>query len=189
MQGGAPIHRRGYSQMGWAIGKDERHTFSLYDVELCDGREILAMQRERCAEDDPTRTSGGSKTGFIFELRHPRDGGAIVKAQRQVQSHRNLAAPPFDQTDDGGIQLADGHEIDQGDTAVCRFEERLQHHRAIAVAAAHAGGRINGSDPPSPVLGCSEQGRKAGRAVEPWPAQPIDGAVATHESGRRAVAD
>ena len=86
--------------MRWAVGQPERHTFSLYDVELCDGREILAMQRERCAEDDPTRTGGSSQTGFIFELRHPRDGGPLIEAQRQVQSHRHVAAPPLDQADD-----------------------------------------------------------------------------------------
>ena len=122
-------------------------------------------------------------------MRHPRDGGAIIKAQRQVQSHRDLATAPFDQTDDGRICLSDRHEIDQCNAAVGCLEHCLQHHRAFAVGAADAGGRIDGSDPPSPVLGCSKQGREASTAVEARPAQPIDGAVAAHESSGRAVAD
>ena len=156
--------------MGWAVGQHERHAFSLHDAELCDRREILALQGEGRVKNDPARPGGGSQTGLVFELRHPGDRRPIIEAQRQVQSHRDVAAPSLDQTDDRRIRLADRHEIDQCHTAVRRLEHRFQHHCAIAVGAPDAGGRINGTDPPSPVFGCSQQSREASRAVEPRPA-------------------
>ena len=51
------------------------------------------------------------------------------------------------------------------------------------------GCRVGWADPPSPVLGRAEQSRETCIAVEAGPAQPVDGAIATDESGGRAVAD
>ena len=51
------------------------------------------------------------------------------------------------------------------------------------------GCRVGWADPPSPVLGRAEQSCETGIAVEAWPAQPVDGAIATDESGGRAIAD
>ena len=175
--------------MGRAVGQHERDALSFRDVELRDGREILAFQRDRGAQRDPARPGDGTQTGAVFELRHPGNGGPIVEAQRQVHPHRHLAAPPLHQADDRRARVADRHEVDECDTAVLRLEDRLQHHRAIAVGAADARRRVGGTDPPTPVVGRPEQSREAGRAVEAWPAQPIDRPVATHESGRRAIAD
>src|SRR5262245_52762848 len=69
------------------------------------------------------------------------------------------------------------------------LENRLQHHRAVVVRAADPWRRIGWTDAPAPVLGRAEQSSKAGVAIEPRPAQPIDGAVATNESRGDAIAD
>ena len=86
-------------------------------------------------------------------------------------------------------RLVDRHEIDQGHAAVGRIEDGLQHHGAVSVGAADARLGIGWADPPSPVLGRAEQSRETGIAVEAWPAQPVDGAIATDQSGGRAIAD
>ena len=44
-------------------------------------------------------------------------------------------------------------------------------------------------DAPPPVIGCAEQSREAGAAVEARPTQPVDGPVTGNESGARAVSD
>ena len=46
---------------------------------------------------------------------------------------------------------------------------------------------ISGVDAPPPVIGCAEQSREAGAAVETRPTQPVDGPVTGNESGARAV--
>jgi hypothetical protein len=48
---------------------------------------------------------------------------------------------------------------------------------------------ISGVDAPPPVIGCAEQSREAGAAVEARPTQPVDGPVTGNESGARAVSD
>ena len=41
---------------------------------------------------------------------------------------------------------------------------------------------------PTAVLSCPEQGGKAGRRIETWPAQPVDRAIVADQSGRPTVA-
>jgi tRNA synthetases class II (D, K and N) len=92
-----------------------------------------------------------------------RLGPAVAVTKRSVRCSRIATLPrrPFDQADNRRIRLADRHEIDQGDTAVPRLEHRLQNHRAIAVGAADAGGRINRTDPPSPALRSEQAAKQA----------------------------
>src|SRR5262249_12993565 len=106
-----------------------------------------------------------------------------------MQSHRYFAALPLHQTDDRRISVTHWHEIDQGNTAIPGIENRLQHHGAVVISAADTWHRVGGADLPSSVFGRAEQGCEARIAVEAWPAQPIDGAVATDEGRGLAITD
>src|SRR5215468_6829856 len=85
--------------------------------------------------------------------------------------------------------LPDRHEIDQGDSAIRGLENRVQHHRVVAVGAADPWLRIGGTDTPSSMLERTEQSGKTRVAVEARQAQPVDGPVAANERGRPAIAD
>jgi len=93
-----------------------------------------------------------------------------------------------------GVSLRDGgstryHEVDQGDAATVGFEQRLQHKRIGAVAAADTRNGRNRGNAPEPVVRAAEQGGELGGRVEAGQAEPVDRAVIGDQRRRPAIAD
>jgi hypothetical protein len=74
------------------------------------------------------------------------------------------------------------HEIDYRRRAGLGLEFGFEDQRAGAIAPCRADRRILGGDKPTPIIGFPEQGGKARGRIKTWPAQPIDGAVATDKA-------
>ena len=84
-----------------------------------------------------------------------------------------------------------GMKVDDRERTLRGLENRFQYQAVADIGAPGARFCVCfcGTDPPSPVSFVAEQAGEAGRTIEPGPAQPIDGAVAAHESRGGAVAD
>src|SRR3954471_1238000 len=81
-----------------------------------------------------------------------------------------------------------GHEVAQSNRATRGVEDGLEHVRIRQIASL-AAERAYGAHPESsPALGIEER-REDRRAVEPWPAQPVECAVSGNERRAAAVAD
>lgn len=81
------------------------------------------------------------------------------------------------------------HEIDQCDNAVARRKFCFENERIGAVAPCDPRPRVHWRYPPSSMLGIAEQRGKAGAAIEPGPAKPVDRTVAGHQRRCFAIAD
>lgn len=83
---------------------------------------------------------------------------------------------------------AERHAIGQYAVAMSGDESRFEDVRAFEIASR---GGENVCRMKSPVTSDVqvEERREERRTIEPWPAEPIDGSVASDESGRTTVAD
>jgi hypothetical protein len=79
---------------------------------------------------------------------HPRNRDAVIEAQHEFEAARHHAAPPLDDPNHG--RWLYGHEVDEGDGAVRRLEQSLQHQRVAAILARDPGHDAGGAIRHSP---------------------------------------
>jgi hypothetical protein len=66
---------------------------------------------------------------------------------------------------------------------------RFENERVLAVGARRLGVPVDGAEQPAAVVGRAQKRGKARLAIEPRPAQPVDGALLGDECRRLTVAD
>ena len=79
------------------------------------------------------------------------------------------------------------HEVYKRDGAIGGFKIGLEDKSVVAIAAGHFRVWIGGSNQPAAMLGRAKQRCQTCRRVKAGPAQPINRAVAAHESGGLAI--
>jgi hypothetical protein len=82
-----------------------------------------------------------------------------------------------------------GHEVDERGSSFNALEARLQDQRVGLISPCYSDRSILRGNEPAAMFGRAEESRETSVRIEPWPTQPINGAVATDQRGRLAVAD
>ncbi len=144
------------------------------------------MNGDRGVEDGNAGSGNGADA--VVDGGDPRDGAAVVEAERESQSEVDFAADAFDDADDIGVAFTDGHEVDEADGAVGCLEGGFEDEGVVAIFA--CGFPVaGGADPPVAVFLGSEQGGEAGAGGKIGPAEPVDGALAIDEGRSLTIAD
>ena len=177
----------GIGLVGAAIGEGEMDSLALGDGKFGDRLHVFAVHGNGGAEDGEIGAGNGADS--VFDVGDPGDGSAVVEAEGHFHADGDAAANAFDDADDVGVALADGHEVDEPEGACGALEGGFQDERVGAVAAGcfpFAGG---GGDAPVAVFFVAEEGGETGVGGEVGPAEPVDGAVSVDEGGGFAIAD
>jgi hypothetical protein len=86
------------------------------DREPALGDLVVGVELERRVEDDGVGPRGG--VPLALEGAHPGHDRAVVEAHPEVERHRYAATTAFDDADQVGLPVADGHAVDERDGAV-----------------------------------------------------------------------
>jgi hypothetical protein len=140
---------------------------------------VLGIEAERSSVAHAGPAPGVVGPRIVHDLQRHLAFGALDHAQDFVIRDQQPALV---------VLAAHRHEIDEPHGTVVGAKRRLQHRR-VAEVAARGSVPPGGSDSEPAAKGWIEQGGEQGRAVEPGPAKPVDGAVAGNEGCRSAVPD
>jgi len=137
-------------------GEREGHPLPGRDREVGQRVEVLAAQRDGCAEIEGARAADRAQT--VGRAAHPRYERAVVRPQDQIGAHRHPATQAFDHADDGGRLRSLRHAVEQPDRAGLGLELGFEHERAGPIAPAHIANRgCLRRDLPAAVLRRPEQ--------------------------------
>jgi hypothetical protein len=175
-------------QMRSRVTQDERHRLALFDDELCDRLEILAVHRRGRAQHDHVGT-GDCAPRVRCDVRNPRDRDAVAEADHQLGTHRDLATLAHDDTHQVGAVIARRHEVEDAHTAGRSRETRFENQRVVTIATRDFHICRLRHEQPATVLGSAEQCRETGIGIEAGPAQPVDRSIEADQRCALAVAD
>ncbi len=131
----------------------------------------------------------GDSQQRVSQPPYPRHHASVVEADDELHPHRHSAVNALDHPDHVRHDVARRHEVHQAHRPLARLELRLEHQRPLAVPTGGTADLALRRDQPATVALVSEERGEAGRRVEPRHAQPVDGAVAPHQSRGLGVAD
>ncbi len=106
-----------------------------------------------------------------------------------MQLHLHAPLQALDDADDIAVFALRRHEIGEADGAFRRLERRFQDQRLPPIRLRGLGRRRFGADLPVAVFCRAQQRCEAGVGIEARRAQPIDGAVHSHQGAAVGVAD
>ena len=170
------------------IGKDKWYRLSRGNREFADGRQVLTDEMNRSAQHDHVGT-GDSPQHAVLEPSDPGNDCTVAEPQHELGAHGHLAPLANHETNHARTRSGQRHEIDQRDCAVAAFEASFQNQRIRPITTAHNGPAVPRRNLPVSVAIGAEQRREAGVGIEARPAQPIERAIARHQSGGLAIAD
>ena len=82
-----------------------------------------------------------------------------------------------------------GHEVEERRDSIGGLEARLQDQRVGLISPCYPRRPVLCGNKPAAMVRRAEESRETGVGIEPWPTQPINGAIATDQRGCLAVAD
>ena len=171
---------------------DEDKALPCRDAEHRLRRMVAKFKRDWRVHCDPVRPDGRNEP--VSRRLGPGHHGSVIEPQAQIDAKLTGAFDTFDDAHQRRHILAERHEINEPDTASSANKVGF-HYQCVGLIAT---GRFSGwpvavpvcqTNQPASVRGPAKKRRKARGAVEARPAQPVDRAVATDESGGFPVAD
>src|SRR5262249_40640419 len=120
---------------------------------------------------------------------HPGYDRPIVEPQNELGAHCDTATQPSDQSHDVGKAVAMGDEINELHPTVRCVELRCEDKRAIEVTALNPVDRASRSDQPAAMIRLAEKRCKTRGRIKTRQGKPVNGTIAPHERGCRAIAD
>jgi hypothetical protein len=157
------------------------------DRELTDSLHVVAHELDGRSQQGHVGSCNGAQRSVV-EARDPRDNRPIAEAQHQFGRHGDLTALANHQPDNARMPAAQRHEIDQQGGAGGRLKASLQDQAVAAIASRHFR-LVARRDLPAPVFAATYERGETGVGIKARPAQPINRAIAPHESRCLAVAD
>ena len=144
-------------------------------------RSVLDLERQHRAEPKRVWPSGGDDP--VRRSLDPRNDRRVIRAQRKLHPHRNLAAQALDDPHQTRRAVAPPrHEVDHAHRALGCLEIALEHERPRPVATRarmHIAGR---REAPAPMPLITQQSRKARRRIEARETQPVHRSITTDQS-------
>src|ERR1035438_9357134 len=169
-------------------GQNERNLLPLRNGKSSARFQVFAKQFNRARKEQAVRTCYRLQTSIGYPA-HPGDNGSVVEAQRQLHLHIDTAAYAADDSDNVLTPAMASHAVNQQHCSLRGGELGFENQRALPAAPLYA--RMFGfwANRPAAIFRCAQQCGQAGGGVETGKTEPVDGAIASHHSRCRVVAD